>query len=157
MPLRKFQKMEPESLSTLSILVVFSSVFFDVTYRDYSEFIKSDFNYPHGHTLLNQKKHLKNEFNNIKRHLLRLALLFFSFLLLTYLLIPTTIEVLLNTSFSVWDFELSPTLVVFLEVYLIVFSLLTLVLIIKVFKRRKSSLRIRDKLNEKEGEHVRFW
>ncbi len=126
-----------ETISTLSLLIVFQTVFYDILSKDVNTFVEKEI----------YGKQTPTSRGIYRRELIRITIktsfLFFSYLILFYLLIPESISILKTSSFSLWDFDIRNTLFVFIEIYLFVFTALSFELMFELEKR------IKDFLNKK--------
>lgn len=109
-----------DPISILSVIIVFTTIFFDLVSKDVESYISIvEDNIPKPDSILNK---IKEEYPRLKR---KAALLLISFLVLTYLLLPHTFSILKNSHLALWNFDLESTLFVCIEIYLIIFTIMS--------------------------------
>lgn len=118
-----------ETISTLSLLIVFQTVFYDILSKDVTVFIKKEI---YGKQTPVSRGIYRRE---LIRIVIKVTFLFLSYLVLSYLLIPESISILKNSSFSLWNFDIKNTLFVFIEIYLFVFTALSFELMFEMYKK----------------------
>lgn len=120
-----------DTISTLSLLIVFQTVFYDILSKDVSSFVQREI---YGKSSPLSRRSYKKDLIRIS---IKVLFLFFSYLTLSYLLIPETISIISNNKFSLWTFDIKNTLFVFIEIYLIAFTILSFELVLDLIKTVK--------------------
>lgn len=120
-----------EAISSLGLLIVFITVLFNVISKDVDFFLSKDI---YGPSTPNSHKIYK-KFQKIiwlKTGFLILLMFFVS-----YLLLPSVIDIILSSDFSLWHFDIDKTLFVAVELFLIVFTVFSFELFVKLVKQYK--------------------
>ncbi len=115
--------------SAISILLVFATVALDVFIKDAQSFDKKD--KPDADKQIDLKRY-ENEKLAI---IFKLTLVLSFYLIVFYLLLPKSIDIITKSDFCIWNFELIPTFYVFINFCLLVFIILTFRYMIKTIKK----------------------
>ena len=122
-------------LSAISVILVFLTIIFDILSKEVD-------------VLVGKKKPLEKEGEYRKelqtafrRSASNTVLHSIAFLMLTFLLFPTVFTILKNSSLNLWNFDVLNTLFVFIYIFVIIFSILSIRMTYKILKRKSEVFR----------------
>ena len=122
-----------EILAGISILLVFITVSINIVYPRINNYLHTR---PPSKKRPNDRKKYKNE---VKGYIIFKTIpLFFFLLLLFYLCLPTTINYLINGKLEIWNFDLTITLFIFIEVSILILLSINTFLLFKIIHYNKS-------------------
>lgn len=126
--------MMKDLFSPISLLMVFLTVFLDVVHKDVTTSLKKPT--PPKEQRKARKAYLSELLSLLTFKCLPISL---SFILLFYLLLPTTAKIIQESSLEIWQFDLGLTLFVFIEVAIFTFAILSTSLAVKIILKISNS------------------
>lgn len=120
-----------DTFTALGILLVFATIALDIFIKDAKIFIqklKPD---------SAKKKEIKNYSSAKYEIICKLFGVLIFYILLFWLLIPKSVEIVKTSKFELWDFNLISTYYILINICLLFFILLTTGFLIKLFNKHK--------------------
>lgn len=132
-----------EIISSLSLLIVFVTVLFSYFVSKADELINFKLSsISTNNDKLTKQKKIVNEFIWFNWLFPIVLLNIASF----WLLVPTAINIIKTHDFSILDFDIKPTIFIFITYYLVVFVILSIIKLIRLFMVKKKIVESINKL-----------
>ena len=117
-----------EILSAVSVLLIFLTVLLSLIEKNVETILSNRPPQDHADKMKKYKKKIRNILY------FKLIPIFLIYAIVFYVLIPSTIKIILNSAFSFWDFDALNTIFIFVEIglfSLLIYSLIKIICLIK--------------------------
>jgi len=118
-----------DSILYLSIIIVFLTVYYDILSKDISTFISKKV---WGRNAQKSRDLYRRELTIISIKSIALSAFY---LVIAYLLIPETVFIIKNSQINLIEFDLKNSLFVFLEIFILVFMILSFEMLVKIIRK----------------------
>ena len=118
-------------ISSLSLLIVFVTILFNYFIPEADKII--NFNLSSISTNKDKLEKQKEKVNNFIWFCWLFPIVILN-IISTWLLLPTALKIINNHYFSLINFEIQPTIFILITIYLCIFSVLSIIKLIKLFK-----------------------
>jgi hypothetical protein len=118
-------------LSSISILLVFATIAFDI-------FMKKAHDFQNEEELDSEAtERIKSKMKRKKLLIKEFIFLLVSLIILFYVQLPTTVNILKNSIFSIWNFETVSTLFILINLGILIILVISFIKLIKIIKIKK--------------------